>query len=142
MKHLWTVSSDIRMRGADKQPDGVLIRNRNARVSEFFYLLLFNQKIHANAHRLPCLQVIPRKADDGLLVRLDHPFDRQLRSTHHTWSSWFHVVPVGFRTYLQLIEGQIKAWTKQQEAVYQANRLSAELEQAMKVSQFLMFCFQ
>ncbi|THD25900.1 hypothetical protein D915_003414 [Fasciola hepatica] len=90
------------------------------------------QKIHASYHSRPCLQVIPRKADDGLLVRLDHPFDRQLRSAHRTWSSWFHVVPVGFRTYLQLIEGRIKAWTKQQEAIYQANRLSAELERAMK----------
>ncbi|VDP84989.1 unnamed protein product [Echinostoma caproni] len=90
------------------------------------------QRIHANHYGLPRLKVIPRKTDGGFLVKVDQSFNRKLRSAHQTWSSWFHVVPVGFRAYLQLVEGEIKAWTKQQEAIYQANQLSAELERAMK----------
>lgn len=75
------------------------------------------------------MDVYKRLYDDSLFIISHHPFDRTIRSNHYTWCSWFHVNKIGFRPYLQLIEGHIRNWTREQEAIYEAAKLSAEILQ-------------
>ncbi|KAK4471985.1 hypothetical protein MN116_005363 [Schistosoma mekongi] len=87
------------------------------------------QRLHSLNYEKPYLDVFKRKYDDSLLIVSHHPFDRTIRSNHHIWSSWFHVNKLGFRPYLQLIEAHIRNWTREQEAIYEAAKLSAEILQ-------------
>ncbi|KAH8875848.1 Sperm-associated antigen 17 [Schistosoma japonicum] len=87
------------------------------------------QRLHSLNYEKPYLDVYKRKHDNSLLIVSHHPFDRTIRSNHHTWSSWFHVNKLGFRPYLQLIEAHIRNWTREQEAIYEAAKLSAEILQ-------------
>ncbi|CAH8550328.1 unnamed protein product [Schistosoma rodhaini] len=92
------------------------------------------QRLHSLNYEKPYLDVYKRLYDDSLFVVSHHPFDRTIRSNHHTWCSWFHVNTIGFRPYLQLIEGHIRNWTREQEAIYEAAKLSAELLQTDDIS--------
>ncbi|CAH8849586.1 unnamed protein product [Trichobilharzia szidati] len=87
------------------------------------------QRLHFLNYERPHLDVYKRRHDESLLIVSHHPFDRSIRSNHHTWSSWFHVNGIGFRPYLQLIESHIRNWTREQEALYEAAKLSAEILQ-------------
>ncbi|CAL8078063.1 unnamed protein product [Calicophoron daubneyi] len=93
------------------------------------------QKIHASSYQKPNMKVSERRQDGGLMILIYHQFDRTLRSDHKAWSNWFHVAKIGFRSYLQHVESQITSWTKEQEAAYQAIRLSAEISQSLKEEQ-------
>ncbi|CAI2728767.1 unnamed protein product [Schistosoma spindalis] len=87
------------------------------------------QRLHSLNYEKPYLDVYKRLYDDSLFIISHHPFDRTIRSNHYTWCSWFHVNKIGFRPYLQLIEGHIRNWTREQEAIYEAAKLSAEILQ-------------
>ncbi|CAH8528507.1 unnamed protein product [Heterobilharzia americana] len=88
------------------------------------------QRLHSLNYERPYLDVYKRRYDESLFIVCHHPFDRSIRSNHITWSSWFHVNKIGFRPYLQLIESHIRNWTREQEAIYEAAKLSSEILQA------------
>ncbi|XP_018650889.1 hypothetical protein Smp_162670 [Schistosoma mansoni] len=92
------------------------------------------QRLHSLNYEKPYLDVYKRLYDDSLFIVSHHPFDRTIRSNHYTWCSWFHVNTIGFRPYLQLIEGHIRNWTREQEAIYEAAKLSAEILQTDDIS--------
>ncbi|KAF6779596.1 hypothetical protein AHF37_00904 [Paragonimus kellicotti] len=86
------------------------------------------QRLNSSRYEFPCVEVFQRHRDGSRLIFAHHPFDRNLRSNHYSWSQWIHVADIGFRAYLQHVEGHIAPWTKEQEAIYQAQRLSSEID--------------
>ncbi|KAF8564652.1 hypothetical protein P879_06892 [Paragonimus westermani] len=90
------------------------------------------QRLNATRYEFPSVEVFQRHRDGSRLIFAHHPFDRNLRSNHYSWSQWIHVADIGFRAYLQHVEGHIAPWTKEQEAIYQAQRLSSEIDEQLE----------
>lgn len=77
-------------------------------------------------YQLPFVDTYYHKRDHSLMVVLHNPHNLEFQN-HEDWHTELHS-NVGFRNYLDYVEESVSDWLKEEEAKYQAQMLSLELE--------------
>ncbi|KAL5004776.1 hypothetical protein ScPMuIL_018232 [Solemya velum] len=75
---------------------------------------------------LPFVDVYYHKRDHSLMIVLHNPYSLELQS-HIDWHTELHS-NLGFRNYLEYVSESVSDWVKEEDAKYQAQMLSKELE--------------
>ena len=67
------------------------------------------------------------RRDNSLMLVFSNPYDESSLSNHEEWNIKLHS-DVGFRNYLEKIYEMIIEWTRDEEAKYQANLVTKEVD--------------
>ncbi|XP_052284814.1 sperm-associated antigen 17-like isoform X3 [Dreissena polymorpha] len=84
------------------------------------------QVMKSAIYKLPVVETYYHKRDHSLMVVLHNPHNQELQK-HEDWHCELHS-NIGFRNYLDFVEESIGDWLKEEEAKYQAQVLSQEIE--------------
>jgi len=91
------------------------------------FFINFEKVLQKASYTHPYVDSYYNRRDNSLMLVFSNPYDESSLSNHEEWNIKLHS-DVGFRNYLEKIYEMIIEWTRDEEAKYQANLVTKEVD--------------